>query len=130
MPVEDVDWHDDILRLRVPTQQLSTQPLTSSSVGEQLVVSISLAQEVLDKQVIDIVRKKAVRVNDVCLSDDWHILGIDSSTLGLVRRLAPNWLLGTHRGSVNRSQRPPTNLILWENIELINSHQPELFETA
>ncbi len=127
VPVEDVDWHDGILRLRVPTQQLSTQPLTPS-VGDQQTVSISLAQEVLDKQVIDIVRKKAVRVNDVCLRDDWHILGIDSSTLGLVRRLAPNWLLGTHRGSVNRSQRPPTNLILWENIELINSHQPDLFE--
>jgi magnesium transporter len=123
--VEDVDWHDHILRLRVPTQQLSTQPLTSS-VGDQL--TISLAQDVLDKQVIDIVRKKAVRVNDVCLRDDWSILGIDSSTLGLVRRLAPNWLLGTRRGSVNLSQRPPTNLILWENIELISSHQPDLFE--
>ena len=127
VPVEDVEWHDDILRLRVPTQQLSTQPLTSS-VGDQLIIAISLAQDVLDKQVIDIVRKKAVRVNDVCLRDDWYILGIDSSTLGLVRRLAPNWLLGTRRGSVNRSQRPPTNLILWENIELISSHQPDLYE--
>jgi len=126
VPVEDVEWHDDILRLRVPTQQLSTQPLTSA--GDQLIIAISLAQDVLDKQVIDIVRKKAVRVNDVCFRDDWYILGIDSSTLGLVRRLAPNWLLGTRRGSVNRSQRPPTNLILWENIELISSHQPDLFE--
>ena len=129
VPVQDVDWHDNILRLRVPTQQLSTHPLALSE-GDQQTISISLAQEVLDKQVIDIVRKKAVRVNDVCLRDDWQILGIDSSTLGLVRRLAPNWLLGTHRGSVNRSQRPPTNLILWENIELINSHQPDLFEAA
>jgi CBS domain-containing protein len=129
VPVENVDWHDDILRLRVPTQQLSTHPLTLS-IGDQLFVSISLAQEVLDKQVIDIVRKKAVRVNDVCLRDDWQILGIDSSTLGLVRRLAPNWLLGTHRGSVNRSQRPPTNLILWENIALINSHQTDVFEAS
>ncbi|HYX50021.1 MAG TPA: CBS domain-containing protein, partial [Ktedonobacteraceae bacterium] len=129
VPVQDVEWHENVLRLLVPTQQLSTRPLKPSE-GEQQSVSISLAQEVLDKQVIDIVRKKAVRVNDVCLSDDWHILGIDSSTLGLVRRLAPNWLLGTHRGSVNRSQRPPTNLILWENIELINSHQPDLFEAA
>jgi magnesium transporter len=127
--VQDVDWHDNILRLHVPTQQLSTHPLPLSE-GDQQIISISLAQEVLDKQVIDIVRKKAVRVNDVCLRDDWQILGIDSSTLGLVRRLAPNWLLGTHRGSVNRSQRPPTNLIRWENIELINSHQPDLFETA
>lgn len=125
VPVEDVEWHDDILRLRVPTQQLSTQPL-KPSVGDQSIVTISLARDVLDKQVIDLARKKAVRVNDVCLRDDWHILGIDSSTLGLVRRLAPNWLLGSRRGSVNRSQRPPTNLIRWENIELISSHQPDL----
>lgn len=127
VPVEDVDWHENTLRLRVPTQQLSTQPLRSISESQQK-ETISLAHEVLDKQVIDIVRKKAVRVNDVCLSDDWQILGIDSSTLGLVRRLAPNWLLGTHRASVNRTQRPPTNLILWENIELISSYQPELSE--
>ncbi len=125
--VNNVEWRDDTLRLRIPVEQLSTQPFTPP-VGDQLIIAISLAHDVLDKQVIDIVRKKAVRVNDVCLSDDWHILGIDSSTLGLVRRLAPNWLLGTRRGSVNRSQRPPTNLILWENIELIGSHQPDLFE--
>lgn len=127
VPVEDVEWHDNILRLRVPIQQLSTQPLTPS-VADQSIVAISLAHDVLDKQVIDIARKKAVRVNDVCLRDDWHILGIDSSTLGLVRRLAPNWLLGTRRGSVNRSQRPPTSLISWENVELISSHQPDLVE--
>jgi magnesium transporter len=127
VPVEDVVWHDDNLRLRVPTQQLSTQPLPASIENRQTVF-ISLAHEVLDKQVIDIARKKAVRVNDVCLRDDWHVLGIDSSTLGLVRRLAPNWLLGTHRGSMNRTQRPPTNLILWEHIELISSYQPDLSE--
>ncbi len=127
VPVDDVAWHDDILRLRTLVQQLSTQPLPVT-IEDQQIVTISLAHEVLDKQVIDIARKKAVRVNDVCFSDDWHILGIDSSTLGLVRRLAPNWLLGTHRGSVNRTQRPPTNLILWENIELISSYQPDLSE--
>jgi CBS domain-containing protein len=125
--VEGIEWHNDTLRLRVPVQQLSTRPLTPSA-GDQLLVAISLAQDVLDKQVIDIARKKAVRVNDVCLADDWHILGVDSSTLGLVRRLAPNWLLGTHRGTVNRAQRPPTNLIPWEHIELIGSQQPDLYE--
>ena len=129
VPVDDVDWHENILRLRLPTQQLSTQPLPPITEDQQT-ETISLAHEVLDKQVIDIDRKKAVRVNDVCLSDDWQILGIDSSTLGLVRRLAPNWLLGTHRGSVNRTKRPPTNLILWEHIELISSYQPELTEVV
>src|SRR3989442_1870447 len=124
VPVEDVEWHDDTLRLRIPPEQLSTQPPE----GSELSAPVSLAHEVLDRQVIDLSRKKAVRVNDVCLSDDWRILGIDSSTLGLVRSLAPNWLLGTRRGSVNRSQRPPANLILWENIELISSHQLDLIE--
>jgi len=125
--VEDVEWYADTLRLLVPVQQLSTHPFPPSE-ENQLIVAISLAQDVLDKQVIDIARKKAVRVNDVCLTDDWHILGIDSSTLGLVRRLAPNWLLGTRRGVVNRSQRPPTNLIPWAHIELIGSQQPDLSE--
>lgn len=127
VPVEDVEWHGDTLRLRVPVEQLSTQPITPT-VGARFFAPVSLAQDVLDKQVIDIVRKKAVRVNDVCLDNEWHILGIDSSTLGLVRRLAPNWLLGTRRGPLNRFQRPPTNLIPWEHIELIGSQQADLGE--
>ncbi len=77
---------------------------------------ISLAREVLDKQVIDIEHKKAARVNDVCFADDWRILGIDNSALGLVRRLAPAWLLS---GRSKRPQRPPATLIPWDRIELI-----------
>jgi magnesium transporter len=123
--VEDVEWHDDTLRLRISVEQLSTQP-NAQSVAARFFLPVSLAQDVLDKQVIDIARKKAVRVNDVCLDNDWHILGVDSSTLGLVRRLAPNWLLGTRRGSPNRLQRPPTNLIPWDHIELIGSQQADL----
>ncbi len=127
VPVEDVEWQDDTLHLRVPVERLATQAITPSQ-ENRFISPVSLAQDVLDKQVIDIARKKAVRVNDVCLGDDWHIIGIDSSTLGLVRRLAPNWLLGTRKGSVNRSHRPPTNLIPWEQIELIGSQQPDLHE--
>ena len=121
VPAESVEWHEDVLHLRIPVEQLATQP----PVGDELNTPVSLAHQVLDKQVIDLDRKKAVRVNDVCLADDWHILGIDSSTLGLVRRLAPNWLLGSRRGQVNRAQRPPTNLIPWNQIALIDSQQPE-----
>lgn len=125
VPAQAVEWHDDTLRLRIPVEQLPTEP----PAGDELSTPVSLAHEVLDKQVIDLARKKAVRVNDVCLADDWHILGIDSSTLGLVRRLAPNWLLGSSRGQVNRAQRPPTNLIPWNQIALIDSQQPEPGET-
>src|ERR1700730_809688 len=77
---------------------------------------VSLAREVLDKQVIDVEHKKAVRVNDVCFAENWRILGIDNSALGLVRRLAPAWLLS---GRSKRPQRPPATLIPWQRIELI-----------
>jgi CBS domain-containing protein len=117
-PIEAVEWRDSILHLRLPIEQLPTQS------NLPMPQEVSLAHDVLDKQVIDIVRKKAVRVNDVCLSSDWQILGIDNSTLGLVRRLAPNWLLGT------KSRHAPTNLISWAHIELIGMQQPAENEVA
>lgn len=107
VPVEQIEWHGATLRLRVPVEQLAAYTAPASS------QEVSLAREVLDKQVIDIEHKKAVRVNDVCFGEDWQIRGIDNSTLGLVRRLAPSWLLGA------RSKRAPTTLIPWERIELI-----------
>ncbi len=113
VPPEAVEWHENALRLRVPVEQLPVHQ-DGASPSE-----VSLAHDVLDKQVIDIVRKKAVRVNDICLANDWRIQGIDNSTLGLVRRLAPNWLLGA------KSRRTPTNLISWDHIELIGTQQQE-----
>ncbi len=113
VPVEGVEWHGTSLHLLVPVESLSVWSEATSS------QQVSLAREVLDKQVIDIDHKRAVRVNDVCLSDDWQIRGIDNSTLGLVRRLAPSWLLGA------RSKRAPTTLIPWERIELIGEEAVE-----
>jgi magnesium transporter len=110
VPAVAVEWEDDVLRLRVLASEL-----TRLAASEQ---DVCLAQEVLDKQVIDIERKKTVRVNDVCFADDWQILGIDNSNLGLIRRIAPGWLLGKGRNA-------PANLIPWERIELINSQQQE-----
>lgn len=113
VPVENVEWQGNTLRLRIPVEQLSTQPVAS------MTQEISLLQDVLDKQVIDLARKKAIRVNDICFDDNWHILGIDNSTLGLVRRLAPSWLLGAN------SRRTPTKLIPWNRIELIGTPHVE-----
>jgi magnesium transporter len=118
VPADDVEWHDDILRLRVPLDQLT--PALEELAPRQ----ISLAHSVLDRQVIDISHKKAVRVNDIVLDDGWHILGVDNSTLGLVRRLAPTWLLGA------RSKRLPAVLIPWERIELIGEPEPEQEEAG
>ncbi len=113
VPLSAIERHDNILHLHVPVEQLMLQPET----GDRQ--EISLAHEVLDKQVIDIVRKKTVRVNDISIGDDWEILGIDDSALGLIRRLAPSWLLGT------RSQHTPTTLIPWTHIELVGLQQSE-----
>jgi len=126
-----VEWRDNILHLRLSVEQLPLVSLEKPVQGEQgqgrlhhppdaaalPVHVVSLAEDILDKQVIDIARKKAVRVNDVCLGDDWQLLAIDNSTLGLVRRLAPNWLLGT------KNRHTPTNLIPWEQIELIGAQR-------
>lgn len=110
---EGVTWSDHILHLPRDISQLepATQKLTPSRVA--------LIRDVLDKQVIDLAHKKPVRVNDVCLSDTWQVLGVDNSPLGLVRRLAPPWLLGT------RSKRTPASFIPWERIELIGPPQEE-----
>src|SRR2546426_3882219 len=89
VPHEALQWRDGTLRLLIPLEQLTLQP------DPPLPHEVSLAQEVLDKQVIDYARKKAVRVNDVCFDEQWRLLGVDNSTLGLVRRLAPAWLLST-----------------------------------
>jgi len=134
VPSDAVEWHEHVLRLGVPLEQLAVQVGAGLAPALPLQNEVSLAHDVLDKQVIDVVRKKAVRVNDICLTDEGQILGIDNSTLGLVRRLAPNWLLGTktRRSVINHvpteggPSRPPTptNLIPWDRIELISSQQP------
>lgn len=113
VPLQDVERYDHAVYLNIPQEQLTFSPPSPTD------QEVSLAHDVLDKQVIDIERKKAVRVDDVCLSDDWQILGIDNSTFGLVRRLAPAWLLGA------RSQQTPATLIPWENVELIEPSRPE-----
>ena len=104
-----VVWRDHTLHLSLGTSQLEPAAQTLSP------RQVALAGEVLDKQVIDLARKKPVRVNDVSLSDDWYVLGVDNSPLGLMRRLAPPWLLG------KRSKHTPTSVIPWERIELIGS---------
>ena len=104
---------------QVPAEAMS-QASGDSVLSEQ---QVSLAREVLDKQVINVAHKKAVRVNDVCFADDWRVLGIDNSALGLVRRLAPAWLLS------GRSKRPPAALIPWERIELVGESRVQEAES-
>src|SRR5581483_2987708 len=106
-PADGVMWRDHMLYLSLAVSQLEPagRPLPPDQVA--------LAGEVLDKQVIDLARKRPARVNDVCIGENWRVLGIDNSPLGLMRRLAPPWLLG------KRSKHAPASFIPWERIELI-----------
>jgi magnesium transporter len=112
-PAAGVNWSEHTLHLPFSVSQLETAEQELSP------HQVALAREVLDKQVIDLARKKPVRVNDICIGDDWHVLGIDNSPLGLMRRLAPPWLLGI------RSKHTPASFIPWERIELIGQPQEE-----
>jgi magnesium transporter len=117
VPPAALERHEAVLRLRVPLSELTRQ----AGAGGQ---EVSLVRDVLDKQVIDIERKKPVRVNDLYLDDDWHVRGVDNSNLGLLRRLAPHWLLGA------RSQHVPATLIPWEHIELLGRQPAPALPTA
>jgi len=70
---------------------------------------VLLAQDVLDKQLIDVDGKRVVRVNDVQIieaANDWHVTGADVSLLGLWRRLAPAFLRSTR----------PVEVIDWADV--------------
>lgn len=110
---DGVRWRDHTLNLPLIASQLDLagRPFPSNQ--------IALAGEVLDKQVIDLARRRPARVNDICIGEDWRVLGIDNSPLGLMRRLAPPWLLG------KRSKHAPASFIPWKRIELIAPPEEE-----
>lgn len=111
VPLHSVERQENMLRLLVPREQLVPYAETEQD--------IRLARDVQDKQVVNIKRKKAMRVSDIGFADDWHILGIDTSTLGLVRRIAPAWLFGHQR-----NQPTSSTLVPWDEIELIGTNEP------
>ncbi|MEO8971266.1 MAG: CBS domain-containing protein [Ktedonobacteraceae bacterium] len=111
VPVPEVAWDDGTVRVSTLATQFALQPETSSD------REVSFAHDVLDKQVINIGRKKTVRVNDIAFDDDWRIVGVDNTNMGLFRRLAPGWLSSIGGGT------NPASLIPWEHINLIESPQ-------
>jgi magnesium transporter len=115
IPPASAQLRDHTLLLRMAPEELSGE-LSGAPVSE--VQEISLAHEVLDRQAVDLKRRRPVRVNDVCLEADWRVLGIDTSTWGLLRRLLPAWLLG-EKGRV-----ASVSLVPWEHLEVLREQQP------
>ncbi|HEY7419843.1 MAG TPA: CBS domain-containing protein [Ktedonobacteraceae bacterium] len=111
VPLRTVERRESILYLLIPRTQLAVYTETEQD--------IRLVRDVQDKQVVNFKRKKTMRVSDIGFADDWQILGIDTSTLGLVRRLAPAWLFGQPR-----DQAALSKLVPWNEIELIGANNP------
>ncbi len=103
---------EDALLLRLPRSELPPDTLQPEEVR--------LAEEVLNKQVVDLAHKRVVRVNDVRLSEDWRLLGLDCTHLGLLRWLAPK---GLYEALARRF--PGGALLPWEQAELLPSRPPE-----
>jgi magnesium transporter len=116
VPYYALEKHGHIWNLVSPSAQFIISPQAVLQ-GRVLSGEVSLVHEVLDKQVIDLEHKKAIRVNDISFDGDWKILGVDNSTFGLLRRLVPSRLLGAKPKSVS-----PT-LISWSRVELISSQR-------
>src|SRR5579871_552368 len=80
---------------------------------------VCLADEVLNKQVVDLAHKRVVRVNDIRLNDNWHLLGLDCTNLGLLRWLVPTGVYET------LARRFATPLLLWDQTGLLPARPQE-----
>lgn len=79
---------------------------------------LSLARQVLDRQIIDVNGVRVVRVNDLQLArsnGDFRLVGIDVSTAGLLRRL------GLARPLEALGLRLPGRTIAWQDVEPVES---------
>lgn len=90
--------------------------------GEQ---SLYLAQDVLDKQILDTNGVRVVRVNDlelVRVNGHFYVANVDVGGLGLLRRLGLAKIAQWLAGRFGRQLRP--NIISWDNVELLPGDQP------
>jgi len=84
-----------------------------------------LVRDVLDKQIIDTNGVRVVRVNDLELTrvnGDIYVANVDTSGLGLVRRLGLKSL--NRRLSKRTLRATPPGFISWDDVELLAGDQP------
>jgi magnesium transporter len=112
VPMRDVTGLDPTgVRLRrddLPAEEFRRRP------GEVL-----LASDVLDRQLIDVDGVRVVRANDAAVAavnGRYHLVGVDISGKGLVRRIGPRRLVGGIGG----------DLIDWSVVEPLASEAPEV----
>jgi magnesium transporter len=104
-------------------------PLTRS-VGDIVPYSpgegdLRLAQDVLDKQIIDTTGVRVVRVNDLELArvnGHFYVANVDIGGLGLLRRLGLGNAVQKVAGRLGR--RLASGMISWDDVELLSGDQP------
>jgi magnesium transporter len=74
---------------------------------------VCLYDAVLDGEVVDLTRKRVVRVNDVQFDDDWRLVGLDCTHLGLLRQLVPD---GIYQALARKSSPA---LLPWNQVALL-----------
>jgi CBS domain-containing protein/sporulation protein YlmC with PRC-barrel domain len=107
-----IPWGD--VRTVTPRGTVLRRPFDLGAYREPGTDLIWLAQDVLDKQIVDTQGVKLVRVNDLVvtpLDDDLRLAGVDGSTAGLLRRLSLEWLARLFGRS-----RP--RIIDWEEVDI------------
>ena len=80
-----------------------------------------LAENIMDKQIVDINGRKLVRVNDVrmvMIPSGTYAIAVDVGIEGLFRRIGIGWLLQKALVPVNVSI--PGKMILWDDIETVD----------
>jgi len=83
-----------------------------------------LAQQVLDRQIVDMNGKKVVRVNDVRLAGlakGTFAVAVDVGIEGLLRRMG--FAKPVKRLLKMVDKRIPSKLIIWDDVETIDNHQ-------
>jgi magnesium transporter len=84
--------------------------------------SLSLVENILDRQIVDINGKKLVRVNDirmVTVSDGLFAIAVDVGMEGLLRRIGIDGIVSFFLGIFRL--KTPSHFILWEYVEAIDT---------
>jgi magnesium transporter len=106
--VGEIDVDGERLVLNVPAAELAPASLSDDE--------IALVDAVLDNQVLDVQRRKFIRVQDVMLEvgdGDLVVVGVDASSGAVMRRIG--------LGFLSRRMRPrPGDFVPWDDVNLIS----------
>lgn len=123
IPWKDIHQTPDGFQLKVPIESIT--PQRSYQSAEETM----LRRSVLDQQVVDMLNRKVVRVNDMHflrVDDDLRLAHVDIGLRGLVRRMGWEWIVDGIVRLVNRHSDYLTKekFISWKYVQPLSIHEP------